>query len=362
MSVGALAPRRFGPALAGVAAAALLVWLAGRVADLLLLLFLAILLAVCLGAATDFVQAKARLPRAAAFGAALAGVVVALGAVGALLVGPLVAQTRDLINVLPKYVPAWESQLEALLASIPGVSGVFRPGEHQLVALALEEAKGFAGAIVPRVFSLLHGFINLFSVLVMAIYLALHPETYQSFIVTLVPPRHRAAARDVIGGAAAALRAWTFAQIIAMLVLGALTAAGLWALDVPYWLAFGIFTGLVSVVPFFGTLVSSLLPALFVLGNGDSGRAVLVLVLGFVIHAVESNLVNPIIMQKHAALPPVLTIMSVLVLGKLLGPMGLLVAVPLLSVVLVVVRALLVERAYGDAPPRAAAADGAPLG
>ena len=94
-------------------------------------------------------------------------------------------------------------------------------------------------------------------------------------------------------------------------------------------------------------LVSSLLPALFVLADGDGARALLVIALGFVIHFIENNVVNPLIMQKHASLPPVLTIMSVLVCGKLLGPMGLLVAVPGLSVLLVVVRKLLVERGYG---------------
>jgi predicted PurR-regulated permease PerM len=351
-----VAPRRFGPALAGVAAAALLVWLAGRVADLLMLLFISILLAVYLGATADYVRVRTKLPHGASFAIALVGTILALAGIGSLLVGPVIAQTRDLLNVLPMYVPAWEAQLEALIARIPGVSGMFRPGEHQLVALALEEAQGFAGEVVPRVFSLLHGFINLVSVLVMAIYLALHPETYLSMIVTVVPPRHRDAARDVIRGATDALRAWTFAQLLAMFVLGALTAVGLWALNVPYWLAFGIFTGVVSVVPFFGTLVSSLVPAMFVLADGGGVRALLVLALGFVIHAIESNLVGPIIMQKHASLPPVLTIMSVLILGKLLGPMGLLIAVPLLSVVMVIVRKLLVERTYGDPPAGATAA------
>src|SRR5438309_750204 len=43
-----------------------------------------------------------------------------------------------------------------------------------------------------------------------------------------------------------------------MMVHAMLSAIGLWALNVPYWLAFGIFTGLVAVVPFFGTLASTL--------------------------------------------------------------------------------------------------------
>ncbi|MHB8837899.1 MAG: AI-2E family transporter [Gemmatimonadaceae bacterium] len=343
-----VAPRRLGLALAGVAAAALLVWLAGRVADLLLLLFLAVLLAVYLGAATDFLIARTRLRRGAAFAAAIVGTLLAVAGIGALLVGPVVSQTRDLFAVLPRYVPRWETQLETLLSGIPGLGDLIRPGEHQLVQLALEEVRGFAGGVMPRVVGLLHGVVNLVSVLIMALYLALRPDIYRDLFITLIPPRHREAARDVLQGVVLALRAWTFAQLLAMFVLGALTAFGLWLLGVPYWLAFGIFTGLVALVPFFGTLVSSLLPALFVLADGDGVRALLVVLFGFLIHFVENNLVNPLIMQKHASLPPVLTIMSVLICGKLLGPLGLLVAVPGLAVLLVLVRKVLVERTYGD--------------
>lgn len=342
------APRRFGPALAGVAAAALLVWLAGRVADVLLLLFIAILLAVYLGATTDFLLSRTRLPRGAAFAAAIVGTIVAVVAIGSLLIGPVVAQTRELLSVLPRYVPTWEAQLEGLIAGIPGLNDFVRPGEHQLVQIAIEEVRGFVGDVVPRVFGVLHGFINLVGVLVMALYLALRPDIYLDLVVTLTPPRHRDTARDVIRAATLALRAWTFAQLLAMFVLGALTALGLWILGVPYWLTFGIFTGVVALVPFFGTLVSSLLPALFVLADGDWMKALLVVVFGFVIHFVENNIVNPLIMQKHASLPPVLTIMSVLICGKLLGPMGLLVAVPGLAVLLVLLRKLLVERGYGS--------------
>ena len=64
-----------------------------------------------------------------------------------------------------------------------------------------------------------------------------------------------------------------------MMLLGGLTAIGLWALGVPYWLTFGIFTGVVAIVPFFGSLVSTLLPAAFVLGEGGPGRALAIVLL-----------------------------------------------------------------------------------
>ena len=57
--------------------------------------------------------------------------------------------------------------------------------------------------------------------------------------------------------------------------------------------------------------------------------------LGIIVHLIEGNLVSPYIMQRQVDLPPVLTIVFVLIVGKLLGPLGLLVAVPGLAVIMV---------------------------
>jgi hypothetical protein len=61
---------------------------------------------------------------------------------------------------------------------------------------------------------------------------------------------------------------------------------------------------------------------------------------------IEGNLVSPYIMQRQVDLPPVLTIVFVLIVGKLLGPLGLLVAVPGLAVIMVVVKRILLSRIY----------------
>jgi len=130
-------------------------------------------------------------------------------------------------------------------------------------------------------------------------------------------------------------------------VLAALTALGLYVLNVPYWLTFGIFTGLVAIVPFFGTLLSTTVPALFVLSGPNGGtRALYVIILGVIVHLIEGNLVSPLVMSKKIELPPVLTIMSVLVIGKILGPLGLIIAVPTLATVMVIVRRILINRIY----------------
>jgi len=137
-----------------------------------------------------------------------------------------------------------------------------------------------------------------------------------------------------------------------MTFLGALTAIGLFVLQVPFALTFGIFTGLVAIVPFFGTLLSTIIPALFVLngpgifGFSGFGHAMLVVLLGVVVHLVEGNIVSPLVMSKKVDLPPVMTIVAVLIMGGLLGGMGLIVALPTLAAVMVIVRRILITRIY----------------
>lgn len=338
---------RFAPILTAVVLTVLLLWLLGVAADVFLLLFIAVILSLYLGAVTDFLVTRARLPRSLAFSAALISTVVAIVGLFWLLVPPVAEQTRQLFQVLPTYIDTWEGGIDRFMARFPAAQEFWTPGEHRATRAVFTQVSGWFTDLAPKVFSLVHVFISIFSVAVMAIYLTLHPGIYREWLIALFPPIHRDLIRDVLRDLADTLRAYITGQLFAMFVLGALTAFGLWLLGVPYWLTFGVFTGAVAVVPFFGTLISTALPALFVLGGpGGLTKAMWVVLLGVGIHLFESNIVQPLVMAKKVELPPVLTIMSVLVVAKLLGPVGLVVAVPMLATLMVIVRRILINRIY----------------
>jgi predicted PurR-regulated permease PerM len=330
--------------------AALLIWFVVRVVEVVLLLFIAVLLAVYLSAVTDQLERRWGVRRWLGLTVAIFATVLALFGMGALLIPPVVDQTQALITGLPNTLADAQNALASLARRYP----VFRRTEladpnSGLVSTLINDATGFMrGSLVPYLRVTGKLFIEGFSVLVMALYLARQPGIYYTGVLALVTPRHRPLARRIVLDAVATLRHWVVGQLLAMLVLAILTAIGLFLLDVPYWLAFGLFTGLVAVVPFFGTLVSTLLPALFVVGTGDWMRVIAVILLGVVVHIFEANFVVPRIMQRQVALPPVLTIASVLIMATLLGPIGLIVAVPVLAVTLVVIRHVLQGEIYGE--------------
>lgn len=338
------------PGLAGVVLLILLLWLAANVAGLLLLFFLAVLLAVFLDALRDALRQRLKLSDRRAFALAVFVTLLLLYAVGAILVPPVIDQTRALIARLPAFGAAWQQRLAALVERFPALGPYLGPDrQSEAITAAVDEAERFLGGVIPRVFDLLHGFIITVAVLVMGLYLAMRPATYEDFVVSVTPPPYREAARDVLRSLGVTLRAWCVSQLFTMSILGILTWIGLWLLDVPFSLTFGIFSGIAAIVPFFGTLASTLVPALFVLGGPGGGfTALMVLLLGVVVHLIEGNIVAPLVMQRGVHLPPVFSIMAVLILGKLYGAVGLLVAVPLLAVVMVLVRKILIERVYGD--------------
>ena len=354
---------RIAPILTATALTVLLLWLFGAVADVLLLLFGGILVSLYLGAVTDFIVRRLRVPRGIAFAAALIFTISAVVALFWLLIPPVIEQTRALVGVVPGMIAGWEGRLQEAAARIPALAGVVKPGSHPIVEALYAQLSHLFDNALPRVSGLFHGIINVFSVMVMAIYLTVHPAEYREWLIAFFPPVHRDLVRDVLDDLGTQLRSWIVAQLIAMFTLALLTAIGLYILDVPYWLTFAIFTGAVAIVPFFGTLVSSVLPGLFVLsgvgiwGLSPGVHAAFVIALGFVIHIVEANLIVPLIIANKVKLPPVLTIMSVLIVGKLMGPAGLLVAVPTLVVLMVVTRRILWNRIYLGQGFRRAARD-----
>ena len=74
------------------------------------------------------------------------------------------------------------------------------------------------------------------------------------------------------------------------------------------------------------------------------GKVFAVALLGVVVHIVEANVVAPMIMERQVHLPPVLSILSVLIMGHLLHVVGLLVAVPVLTTAMVITRRVYVHR------------------
>ncbi len=162
-----------------------------------------------------------------------------------------------------------------------------------------------------------------------------------------MPPAGRDRADAVLVEITSVLRWWLIGKILSMALVGVLTTLGLWWLDVPLALTFGLIAAALTFIPNFGPVLSVVPPAILALAD-DPKRALYVGALYLAIQTVESYAVTPLIQRRTVSMPPALTITSQIVLGLLVGGIGVAVATPLTAAAMAVGRMLYVEDLLED--------------
>lgn len=211
-----------------------------------------------------------------------------------------------------------------------------------------QEILSRVGSLMPegsRIIAFVQGFIGgigtaltaLVVVLVAGIYLAAQPRLYGMGVLNLLPPDTRARALKVSHAVAESLSAWLKAQGLAMIFVGIFTGIALSIIGIPAAPALGVIAGLCEFVPYLGTIMVAV-PAV-ILGFAQSTEIGIWTVVALVaVQQVQGNVVTPLIQSRMSELPPALTIFSLFAFGIIMGPMGVILAVPLTVVGVTLVR------------------------
>jgi predicted PurR-regulated permease PerM len=179
-------------------------------------------------------------------------------------------------------------------------------------------------------------------VLFIAAYIAVDPHLYHGGILEMVPLRERDRAAVTLARLATTLRRWLVTQLIAMVVIGAVTTVFLFVLHVKAALPLGILAGVSKFIPIVGSIFAAI-PAI-AMAFVDSPHKALVVAIGyFVIQFLENHLLVPVLMKHGVNLPPAMTLGIQALMAVLFGFLGLLVAVPLLAALLTIVRTMNAE-------------------
>lgn len=311
---------------AGVILTLLLIW---QLVDLLLLVFASVLVAIFFRSLADAIAKRTRISHAWAL-----AIAIVLVAVLFVLITTLFGTTiRQNVNTLMEELPAAWQAIRGRIGEVRWlVDALDRAGQALLTSNMMSRIGGALGAVMGV-------FTNIFLVLFAGLYIAAQPKLYRDGFLKLVPPRDRARIDATLVRCGVFLRNWLLGQLIAMVVVGTLTWAGLELLNVPSALALGLFAGLAEFVPILGPIAAAI-PALIIAFSQDSRLALWVLALFVVIQQLEGNILQPIIQRRMVALPPAVTLFAVLAFAILFGAMGALLAAPLAVVTLVLVQDL----------------------
>lgn len=344
-----------------------LLWFAN---EIVIVAFLGTLFGVAVAAGVDRLE-RFRISRG--FGAAFVVItfLMVVYALGSFVAPTIAQQGHELKQRLPDAVERFEGWLNqrnpALVSSLLGADTTQAADTAQASAQAApndttqvhagpssrlrenlgKKLAGSAHYLFPFLTSTVEMVAGLLLILMMSVYIGADPATYRNGILHLFPKRKRKRIGEVLAAMATQLRKWLVTQLIAMLVIGSVSAIALLILGVKAPFALGVIAGLLEFVPTVGPILSAV-PAI-AMGFLDSPEKALYVGLAYlVIQQLEGHLLIPLLMKGGMDLPPVLTIVTQGLMALLFGFLGLLIAVPLLAAVIVPVKMLYVEDALGD--------------
>ncbi len=219
--------------------------------------------------------------------------------------------------------PSWSVQfdLERLIRSLAGrFSGLVRDNVGNLVDVTR--------SVVTGVFA---GVFTFFMMLFLAAFLSIDAVAIRRYVWTLVPPEWFEDVRGLVERIDRSLAGVVRGQVTICLVNGALTFAGLVLFGVKFAFLLATIATLFSLIPIFGTILSSVpIVAVGLSQSWRTGLAMLLWIIG--IHALEAYVLNPKIMGSAARIHPIVVVVALVAGERSYGLIGALVAVPVAAV------------------------------
>jgi predicted PurR-regulated permease PerM len=155
----------------------------------------------------------------------------------------------------------------------------------------------------------------------------------------MVPPRRRSNVRELARQIDGVISNWVRGQAIVTSILAVLYAIGFSIVGMPLSVPIGLVVGALTVIPFVGTFVGAAIAGLVTLGaGGDAQTLAMVGGVIVVLHLLEAAVLTPKIVGHRVGLSESAALLAVVAGGKLLGFVGVVLAVPIAATVAVLVR------------------------
>ena len=318
-------------------------------------------------------KSAARFRRPMALGLALGGVLGVL-ALASWVIGPGIAEAvMSIVNQIPQAAKRLQEQLLELEEYLPQLEAIIAEldinwGELSKKAIDLAQdwgsgllssGSGFIGGVVSGVSTFVIGLIFSFYILLQKEKLS---RQARQVFYAILPERWADRLLEVLRLAERTFSSFLSGQCLEACILGTLFVVAMTLFQIPYALLVGVLIALTALIPIVGAFIGCAVGALLI-AIDDPWKALWFIVLFLVLQQVEGNLIYPHVVGSSVGLPSIWVLFAVTLGGSLMGILGMLVFIPVCSVLYALFRGYvkdrLVQKAvpaqkWQDAPPRTA--------
>ena len=251
----------------------------------------------------------------------------------------LINQLAGLEKQIPAFINGIDKQLNAIYSYVGSEFGHSKE-VYTITSSALSSVKGYLVSFaVNSLTGLLKGVSAVFAFLLIPIisfFMILYRDRYRAVIheviLTVLGEDYLTVFKDIHS----VIVGYIVGLLILMVVVSILSVTGLYIVGVDYALLFGVFCGVMYIVPYIGAILSFVPPLIvaFVVHHSLLMGMEILGVLLF-IHFISGNIIAPYIYSKQLELDPLAVLLAILFFGKLLGIWGVILSVPLLGIIVV---------------------------
>lgn len=302
--------------------------------DILVILFVAVILTTVIDPLVNLFEKK-KIPRAA-------GVLIIYGIlflIFALIIVLLAPPIAEQIGQLTKSLPNYWMQISQSFTGL----GQFSDGnefintlQKQLQSLELSFTRATT-SIFGAIYSIFGGIVSFIFVLVLTFYMTVQRDAIKKFFFSVSPSKYHPYLIDLFSRIQEKIGSWVKGELVLVIIIGILSMVGLRILGIKYFLVLGLLAGLFELIPYLGPVFAAV-PAVFLAFAQSPWKALFVIILYWGIQQVENNIIVPKVMHRAVGLNPLVVIIVILVGAKIAGFIGILLAVPVATVLSVVIK------------------------
>ena len=313
------------------------VWeIAASFSDIILLFFLAWLLAFVLKPVARLLRHRLGVPWPLAVGLVYLGLFVALLLAAVIMVPVVALQLAQLGTNLPKWaeeLPSLTTPLQAALLERGIDVNLERwyqnqdlPDQIQQVGtLVIQNTLSLVTGIASAVFAVL-------VVLILSFYFLLDGDAIADELLALVPSSYRREVKYLLESVECTFGGFLRGQLLQAMIYGIGTALVMYFAGLGYVLLASLVAGLVMFIPFFGPFLALAPPLLVAFFHLPITGVVLVLAALLVLQQVVLNILAPKIMSESVGIHPLLVFLAILAGAKMAGLAGAIFGVPIAGV------------------------------
>ena len=303
----------------------------------LLLVFVAILLAAGLEPVVGWLRERLPIPRGATILIVYLAFFVGVLGLAFIVVPAALTQAEQIIKELPAFfdqAKAWAAELRpaalsrSITALIDSVASIFAPAPPPAPDEVVEVGTAVAEAVV-----------TLGTLLTIVFFWLVEHARIQRYVLAFLPAERRGGARDAWNEIETRLGLWVRGQLILMGSIGVAAGAAYWLLGLPDALLLGLIAAITEAIPIVGPLLGAI-PAILVAATVSPELALVVAVVYVVLQFVEGSVLVPIVMRNTIGISPLLVLVSLLIGGAVGGFVGAFLAVPVAASVEIVLSRL----------------------